>query len=104
MLKNTAVYFVFNLAFLLGLAQALISGCSDSGTQTESGFTFTYTRDGDLVYITASVDTDTWVAIGFSEDELMVNRLKSFHVNMQCNCCILFMQLDVTISLILMSQ
>lgn len=70
---NTVVpRFIFCLFFLIGLSVALVSECSDSGTLTESDFTFTYSRDGDYVYITASVETDTWVAIGFSEDELMV--------------------------------
>ena len=60
--------------------------CSDEGTQTESGFTFTYRRSGDYVTITASVATpdNTWVGIGFSPDMLMVS-LKMIIIYMHCS-------------------
>ena len=49
--------------------------CADEGTQTESGFTFSYRRSGDYVTITASAATpdNTWIAVGFSPDMMMVS-------------------------------
>ena len=50
--------------------------CADEGTQTESGFTFSYKRseNGDYVTINASVATpdNTWIAVGFSPDMMML--------------------------------
>ena len=51
------------------------SQCSDTGSLTndQTGFVFTYARSADYVNITAYVETDTWVAIGFSADMMMVS-------------------------------
>ncbi len=57
--------------------------CSDTGTFTDTDsdtgdmFTFTYARQGDdYVNISASVNTTTtWVAVGFSQDVLMVSKI-----------------------------
>ena len=53
------------------------TNCSDTGTfYTEDRlFTFTYTRNGGDVEITATAVTDNWVAIGISENMIMVSEL-----------------------------
>ena len=59
-----------------------IQNCSDSGSQMQDGFIFSYNRDGDYVTINASVQTTGWIAVGFSQDVLMVSIKNIFsHIN-----------------------
>ncbi len=64
--------------FLFGAAavNSLITDCSDTGTlyTADGSYNLTYTRNDDYVVICATAETDTWVAVGFSADMLMVSK------------------------------